>query len=108
MKAARAAQTCQGCQCSQEKSIFFVDKQINLAKLTPGPVKIARDIVYELVGETDATHGEAVMTQSRVIVEMPPAAFEQMPGKERFVEVGKAEGGAKQYLLKKPYIAPAK
>jgi hypothetical protein len=81
--------------------VFFVDKEINIGALTPGPVKLARDIVYELIQEADSEHGEAVMTQSRVILEMPEAAFEKMRGKERFTEIGIAQGGVKQYLLQK-------
>ncbi|WP_461614934.1 hypothetical protein [Clostridium sp. Marseille-QA1073] len=76
------------------------EDDIGIHSLSAGPVKIANDVIYELVQEADMEHGECQITQSRTILEMPQEAYEQMPEKDRFVEVGTTDTGSKQYLLR--------
>ena len=89
---------CVGCDCFCE----HVDPQFKLDTSVSGPVKIAREVIYELIEEANSEHGKCELTQTRVIVEMSEQTYRQMPGKENFVDLGTAGAGTnmKQYLLK--------
>ncbi|WP_454054060.1 hypothetical protein [Clostridium sp. Marseille-Q7071] len=91
-------QTCQSCQRNPYRMSFEGD--IDIDSLSAGPVKIAKDVIYELIQEADMEHGECQFTQSRTILEMPQEAYEQMPEKDRLVEIGTTDTGTKQYLLR--------
>ena len=84
----------------------FAGNEIKIRNLKPGPIKIAKDIVYERVQEADAEHGEAVVRRDWVILEMPKDAYDRMPEKDLLVEVGTAGTGAKQYLLNTAVTKP--
>ena len=90
--------SCQHCQCDKSM-VSLLDKQIGLRNIITGPVRAAREVIYELY-EADAKHGSAEIKQSRLILEMPEEAFEKLPEKERFLEIPTESRGVKRYLLK--------
>ena len=95
-----SCQKCEGCQSCQKSLTDFMGKDLGLGNLPGGPIKVARDVIYELIQEADTEHGKCEITQSRVIVEMPKKVYELWPEKDRFVEIGTTKTGDKQYLLK--------
>ncbi len=94
----QACQSCQGCQCDRNM-VSLLDKEIDLRNIITGPMRAAREVIYEL-HEADAEHGSAEIKQSRLILEMPEEAFEKLPEKERFLEIPTKNRGVKRYLLK--------
>jgi hypothetical protein len=71
---------------------------LGIQNLSIQPLKIAVDIIYERVQDADVEYGECDLRQSRVVVEMTEAAYNQVPAKENFVEIGTGPSGEKQYL----------
>ena len=94
-----ACERCQSCQSCQSSMVSLLDKEIGLRNIITGPMRAAREVIYEL-HEADAEHGSAEIKQSRLILEMPEEAFEKLPEKERFLEIPTKNRGVKRYLLK--------
>ncbi len=103
-----SCQKCEGCQSCQKSRTGFILKELGIATLSGGPVKVANDVIYELIQEADAEHGKCEITQSRVIIELPQKVYDQLPGKDKFVEIGTTKTGAKQYLLKETQLEKGK
>ncbi|WP_461614935.1 hypothetical protein [Clostridium sp. Marseille-QA1073] len=96
-----SCQKCQSCEsCNKCQAYRSTLLEGDIDNLSAGPVKIAKDVIYELIQEADMEHGEYQLTQSQTILEMPQEAYEQMPEKDMFVEIGTTDTGNKQYLLR--------
>ena len=94
----QSCQKCEGCQSCQKSLMATLGEQLGIAGLAGKPLKVAYDVIYERVQEADAEHGEANLTQSRVIVEMPDETYQAVPSKENFTVLGTTKAGVKQYL----------
>ena len=99
----QSCQTCQGCQsCQTSIEGMVLENLVGADALSVGPMRLVRDVIYELVEASDIDQGVQETKESRVLLEASEGAYDRMLRKDLFAEVGTTKSGAKRYVLRKP------